>query len=148
MENAMAFWRREFMKGGKSSDEFDKEYSYNLRHMYGQEGSRAKYCGHSCKVVIASLDSTGQTGCPYRACKTQDLERMLGQMKVSDAAVKSAVALAQEQRYQLACCAVFEELHGKHVEVTAPHQYFEESRKHYKDEQDAETTEKEGDAQM
>ena len=129
LEDAYKLWMSEFMKGGKSSDEFDKEYSYNLRHMYGQEGSRAKYSGHSCKVVIASLDSTGQTGCPYRACKTQDLERMLGQMKVSDAAVKSAVALAQEQRYQLACGLVYQARYGKEIgQLTHPHQYFVQSQ--------------------
>ena len=141
LEHAYELWKSEFMQGGKSSDEFDKQYSYNIRHMYGQEGCRAKYSGHSCKVVIASTDSTGQTGCPYKTCKPQDLERMLGQMMVSDAAVKSAVekaqeqryqlavksavALAQEQRYQLACGVVYQARYGKDIgQLTHPHQYF------------------------
>ena len=129
LEHAHELWKREFMKGGKSSDEFDKEYSYNIRHMYGQEGSRAKYSGHSCSVVIASQDMTRQTGCPYRACTAQDLQGMLRQMHVSDAAVAGAVALAQQQRYQLACRLVYTALHAQAIEhVTHPHQYFAESQ--------------------
>jgi hypothetical protein len=69
-------------------------------------------------------------------------------MQVADKTVAKVVSLKQQQHYQLACCAVYESLHGKRIEVTAPHQYFAESRQHYKDEQDAETTKKERDAQM
>ena len=79
--------------------------------------------------MINATDSTGETGCPYRACKTQDLQRMLRQMKVSDAAVKSAVDKAQEQRYQLACGEVYKARYGKEiVHVTHPHLYFLQSQ--------------------
>jgi hypothetical protein len=82
-------------------------------------------------VIHASPDTSGATGCPFRNSRVEDLTSMLRNMKVGEKAVKRVVELRQEQRYQLACCAVFEELHGKHVEVTAPHQYFGESRRHY-----------------
>ncbi len=55
-------------------------------------------------------------------------------MKVADAPVTKALQLAQGRGYQLACCAVYESLHGKkQIHVTAPHQYFAESRKHYQE---------------
>jgi hypothetical protein len=54
---------------------------------------------------------------------------MLGQMKVSDAAVKSAVEKAQEHRYQLACGVVYQARYGKDIgQLTHPHQYFLESQ--------------------
>jgi DNA primase large subunit len=141
MENALVFWKTEFMLGGKTADEFDKQYTYNFMHQYGQAGSHTDYHPHACgKVIHASPDTSGATGCPFRNSKMQDLTIMLRNMKVGEDAVKKVVDLRQEQRYQLACCAVFEELHGKKVEVTAPHQYFAESRKHY-EEKAAETNE-------
>jgi DNA primase large subunit len=135
------FWRTEFMLGGKTAEEFDKQYTYNFMHQYGQAGSRTDYHPYACgKVIHASPDTSGATGCPFHNSRVEDLTSMLRNMKVGEKAVKRVVELRQEQRYQLACSVVFEELHGKHVDVTAPHQYFGESRKHYK-EQVAETNE-------
>jgi len=131
MENAMAFWRREFMKGGMTGEYFDKEYSYNVRHEYGQEGCRAKYAGYSCKIVIAAAhDRTGETGCPYRACQSSDLHSMLREMRVPDAAIVTAVDKAQNKHYQVACTGVFEALHkqGLGQPLTHPQQYFLKSQ--------------------
>lgn len=42
MDEAVVFWRR--MYGSTMSDDkFNKEYKYNIRHSYGQEGKRANY---------------------------------------------------------------------------------------------------------
>jgi DNA primase large subunit len=145
MQNALVFWRTEFMLGGKTADEFDKQYTYNFKHQYGQAGSHTDYHPHACgKVIHASPDTSGATGCPFRNSRVQDLTSMLQSMNVGADAVTKVVGLRQEQRYQLACCAVYESLHGKQIEVTAPHQYFAESRKHYQEQQ----AENEGDAQM
>lgn len=42
LEDALAFWRRSF-SGKVTDDKFQKEYAYNVRHNYGQEGKRANY---------------------------------------------------------------------------------------------------------
>jgi DNA primase large subunit len=34
------------------SDKFEKNYSYNIRHMYGKEGKQSDYKGWSCNKVI------------------------------------------------------------------------------------------------
>ena len=149
MENALVFWKTEFMLGGKTAEAFDKQYRYNFEHQYGQAGSRIDYTPYACgKVIGAPLDPSGATGCPFRNSRVEDLTSMPQKMNVGKTVVEKVLNRRQEQLYQLACCEVYESLHGKRIEVTAPHQYFEESRKHYKDEQDAQTTEKEGDAQM
>jgi len=134
MEDALVLWRAEFMQGGKTAEQFEKQYTYNFKHQYGQAGSRINYSPYACGAVInASPDTSGQTGCPFRNCKVEGLTSMLRAMKVGEGVVANAVGLRQEQRYQLACSAVFEAVHGKKLEVTAPHQYFAESRKHHKE---------------
>ena len=42
LEEAIVFWRK--MYGATMSDDkFNKEYKYNIRHGYGQEGKRMNY---------------------------------------------------------------------------------------------------------
>lgn len=42
LDEAVVFWRR--MYGSTMSDDkFNKEYKYNIRHGYGQEGKRTNY---------------------------------------------------------------------------------------------------------
>ena len=51
MEEAYAFWKSEFCKT-MDSEKFDKQYGYNIRHMYGKEGKKADYSAWSCNKVI------------------------------------------------------------------------------------------------
>ena len=134
LDDALAFWRREFMKGGKTADDFDKQYKYNVRHQYGQEGCRANYAGHSCgRVISASHDRTGQSGCPFRACSSKELSAMLRGMKVPAGAIAAVVNKAQNHHYQMACSAVYKALHVKELEqpLTHPQQYFLKSQESF-----------------
>ena len=47
MDDAVALWKTEFMEGGKTAEEFEKQYSYNFRHQYGQAGARINYKPHA-----------------------------------------------------------------------------------------------------
>jgi len=136
MEDALAFWRTEFMKGGKTGEEFEKEYSYNFKHQYGQEGSRINYKPHACgKVIGASPDPSGATGCPFRTCKSDALAQALGKMSLKADAVTAAVGKAREGHFQVACTMVYEARHGKFGAeggVQHPNQYFKENREYYK----------------
>jgi len=41
LEEAIIFWRMSFKN--HTPDQFNKEYKYNIRHNYGQEGGRINY---------------------------------------------------------------------------------------------------------
>ena len=137
MQDALAFWRTEFMKGGKTGEEFEKQYTYNFKHQYGQAGSMIKYKPYACsKVIGASPDTSGATGCPFRNCKPADLEKTLTGMGLKKGDVTAVVGKAKERHFQVACTMVFEARHAKlGVEggVQHPNQYFNESRKYYKE---------------
>ena len=132
MEDALAFWRTEFAKGGTSAEKFEKEYSYNFKHQYGQAGSRINYKPYACgKVIGASPDTSGATGCPFRICKSDALAQALGKMSLKADAVTAVVGKAREGHFQVACTMVYEARHGKFGAeggVQHPNQYFRESQ--------------------
>ena len=45
VEESLQFWRSKFKV---DSDKFEKQYAYNVRHSYGQEGKRNDYKPWSC----------------------------------------------------------------------------------------------------
>ena len=50
-DEALQFWRTEFTKK-MDGDKFEKNYAYNVRHMYGSEGKRNDYKAWSCTKVL------------------------------------------------------------------------------------------------
>jgi DNA primase large subunit len=66
LEDALVYVKTELThnKAGQNiTDKFDKEYAYNFRHSYGQEGKRADYTPYSCGKIISDH------ACPYAACE-------------------------------------------------------------------------------
>ena len=137
MEDALAFWRTEFAKGGTTGEVFEKRYTYNFKHQYGQAGARKNYSAYGCaKVIGASPDTSGATGCPFRICKAADLEKTLAGLSLKGEVVTAAVGKAKEGHFQAACTMVYEARYGKlraEFGVQHPNQYFAESRKLYKE---------------
>ena len=60
LDEAIVFWRK--MYGATMSDDkFNKEYKYNIRHSYGQEGKRANYPPKSW----VSFQPSNTSSCPH-----------------------------------------------------------------------------------
>ena len=139
MEDALFFWRTEFGKGGTTGEEFEKRYTYNFQHQYGQAGARKNYQPYACcKVIGAGPDPSGATGCPFKNCQAADLGKRLGGMGLTGAVVTAAVGKAREGHFQVACTMAYEARHGKlsaEGGVQHPYQYFAESRKFYKEQE-------------
>ncbi|VEU44499.1 unnamed protein product [Pseudo-nitzschia multistriata] len=108
LDDALTYFERMFV--GK---DFNKEYSYNFRHMYGKEGKRQSYPPYTCSKIINSNapNANEHHGCPYKHSSVQDLSRMLSRLGVAPSQQKSIVAQKQSHNYQLACVEHFKAVH-------------------------------------
>jgi DNA primase large subunit len=115
LEEALAFWRRSFAsKVGE--DKFQKEYAYNVRHNYGQEGKRANYAPFSCsKIITGGAPGVGDHhGCPFRHHNQDSLRSYLTSYqapngnKLTRDQADVVLDLVQGHHHQLACTKLFE----------------------------------------
>lgn len=99
-----------------STDKFKKDYTYNIRHAYGDVGGDANrrgkgYTPYSCqKLLTEAAPSAGQShGCPYRTYSPDNLSSLLQATGFNDREVLKAVKEdVGKQRYHIACNRVFE----------------------------------------
>ncbi|XP_042294059.1 DNA primase large subunit [Sceloporus undulatus] len=84
LEQALQFWKVEFMKGKVDADKFDKGYAYNIRHSYGKEGKRTDYTPFSCmKIIMSNPPGQGDYhGCPFRHSDPELLKQKLQSYKI------------------------------------------------------------------
>uniref|UniRef100_A0A8C9YY81 DNA primase large subunit n=1 Tax=Sander lucioperca TaxID=283035 RepID=A0A8C9YY81_SANLU len=89
LEQALQFWRSEFIRGKVDADKFDKAYAYSIRHMFGKEGKRTDYTPYSCmKVILSNPPSQGDHhGCPFRHSEPELLKQKLQFYKVSPSGI-------------------------------------------------------------
>uniref|UniRef100_A0A8B9PCG6 DNA primase large subunit n=1 Tax=Apteryx owenii TaxID=8824 RepID=A0A8B9PCG6_APTOW len=84
LEQALEFWKKEFIRGKVDADKFDKGYAYSIRHNYGKEGKRTDYTPYSCmKIIMSNPPSQGDYhGCPFRHSDPELLKQKLQSYKV------------------------------------------------------------------
>ncbi|EPR79888.1 DNA primase large subunit [Spraguea lophii 42_110] len=61
MEESVELYKKYFKC---STEKFEKEYLYSIRHNYGMEGKRANYQTYNCQKII-SFTSKMNVGCPF-----------------------------------------------------------------------------------
>ena len=113
MEESLLFFQKEFSKI-MTAEQFQKNYSYNVRHMYGKEGKRASYTPYNCKKVILGQAPQGgdHHGCPYRHYDEQHLASVLQKMNIGSAVDRGEILkLKRSNNFQLACLKHFEVMH-------------------------------------
>lgn len=113
MEESLVFFQREFSKI-MTSEQFHKNYAYNVRHMYGKEGKRASYTPYNCqKIIMGQAPQAGDHhGCPYRHYDDQHLASLLQKMSIGTPTERGDILrLKRTNNYQLACLKHFEIMH-------------------------------------
>lgn len=114
LEESTLFFQREFSKI-MTTEQFHKNYSYNIRHMYGKEGKRASYTPYNCKKIILgqSPQSGEHHGCPYRHYDEQHLASLLQKLNIGSPADRGEILrLKRSNNMQLACLKHFEITHA------------------------------------
>ncbi|NXA40035.1 PRI2 primase, partial [Eudromia elegans] len=134
LEQALEFWKKEFIRGKVDADKFDKGYAYSIRHSYGKEGKRTDYTPYSCmKIIMSNPPSQGDYhGCPFRHCDPELLKQKLQLYKVPLSGINQILELVKGMHYQLACQKYFEFTHDIEdigFSLNHPNQYFAESQR-------------------
>lgn len=109
LEECLMFWRRSFHK--IDDDKFNKEYKYNIRHVYGDVGGDSNrrgggYSPFSCqKILTEHPPGAGEAhGCPYRHFNLENLNALVQAMGVSDKSTLQGIKEDKDhQKYHLAC---------------------------------------------
>ncbi|XP_064020177.1 DNA primase large subunit [Pogoniulus pusillus] len=134
LEQALEFWKKEFIRGKVDADKFDKGYAYSIRHSYGKEGRRTDYTPYSCmKIIMSNPPSQGDYhGCPFRHCDPELLKQKLQAYRVPPGGMAQILELVKGMHYQLACQKYFEVTHDVDdvgFSLSHPNQYFTESQR-------------------
>lgn len=141
VDEALKFWLFQFTKLSKMNmDSFNKEYKYNVRHVYGLEGGRINYKPWDCNTILLKpKPQKGEYhGCPYRDLALDALVGNLNEMGITDQHdINGIVEDVNKHDYTVACTRVFELTHKLQMEraarpenlhITHPNLYFDRSR--------------------
>lgn len=109
LEECLIFWRQSFSK--ITDDTFNKEYRYNVRHVYGDVGGDSNrrgggYSPFSCqKILTEHPPGPGEAhGCPYRHFNMENLTSLLQGMGINDRGVLQGVKEDKDsQKFHMAC---------------------------------------------
>ena len=116
MEEAYAFWKQEFCKN-LDSDKFDRNYGYNIRHMFGKEGKKADYSAWSCtKVLNQVTPGEGEFhGCPFKTYSEEPLKQLIASYGIKPEEMRPVIDKRREGLHQVACLRLFEASHPNGV---------------------------------
>jgi DNA primase large subunit len=115
MDDALLFFQHQF-SAVVNADQFQKQYAYHIRHMYGKEGQRKSYTPYNCAKIIQGNpppNAGDHHGCPFHHYDANHLSTLLRQLQIgTEADRRELVQLASHDRHtQLACLRHFEIMH-------------------------------------
>lgn len=132
LDTAIEFWRKEFTKK-IPNEKFERDYKYNIRHLYGKEGSNKNgLTCFSCDKIITGVVGTGEKhGCPFKHFDEQHLRTMLTKHGLKEVDIDSIVMTKNQVDAKAACTAYFK--YSKDCELPDvmrnPIQFYYESRR-------------------
>ncbi|KAL0479286.1 DNA primase large subunit [Acrasis kona] len=145
LDDALRFWKDEFTKN-QTSEHFEKNYAYNIRHSYGKEGKRTNYSAYGCTKIITGLaqpTSDDHHGCPFKNFNESSLKMEMRSKEFGDESIREVIELVQRKHYQIACRKYFDLTHPDFQEVSKetsrdegmpfnhPNTYYQKSRQYH-----------------
>ena len=118
MEESLRFWKSEFTrKNDIDGDKFEKQYAYNIRHSYGQEGKRNDYKPWNCsKTINLTAPGPGEYhGCPFKTFSDENLIQLLSSYGISKQELRVILDKKENNLHQVACLRLFESTHKNGV---------------------------------
>ncbi|XP_071823307.1 uncharacterized protein [Apostichopus japonicus] len=115
MTEALTFWKHEYSlpevdKSGKeingehSWQKDRKRYTYNIRHLYGLEGSKIDYKAHSCKFLQSYSPGPGEVGgCPFSQSDENHLKYLMDIEEIGPAQQNVIQDLSKSKLFTAAC---------------------------------------------
>jgi len=109
LEESLNFFKKKFSKL-TSEDKFEKDYAYNIRHSYGQEGKRVDYPPYNCtKIQNMNLPSAGEThGCPFKIYGEEKLNKVLTDQGIQEIDIIRIMDKKKSNEYSVACMRHYE----------------------------------------
>jgi DNA primase large subunit len=130
LKQALIFWESEFTKAGLN---FEKDYSYSVRHNYGTVGKRTSYCPYSCtKIINMPVMAEEHHGCPYKRADKTYLRKLLMDNSLDPNDIENVIKISTQSPME-ACREVFVLSHpGYQIEeIIHPNKYFDASMDYY-----------------
>lgn len=118
VDESLQFWRQELTKkAGMDTDKFEKNYAYNIKHMFGQEGKRNDYKPWSCSKVIGQQNpGTGEFhGCAFKTYGEDNLRQILSTYGLNSSDMNIVLDKKKEGLFEVACLRLFEHSHKNAV---------------------------------
>eukprot|EP00386_Alphamonas_edax_P002727 GDKI01008287.1.p1 GENE.GDKI01008287.1~~GDKI01008287.1.p1 ORF type:complete len:521 (-),score=132.76 GDKI01008287.1:20-1537(-) len=138
LDEQLGLWKT-LMAPKVDADKFEKEHSYNLRHVYGKEGKRSERPPYPCQKIISGSSppapGPGEChGCPMKHFDQQPLTQMLKEYGTPDSSITQIMDLKKGHHYQLACVEYFKAQHPGHEGDGVgnhPNAFYKESVKYW-----------------
>lgn len=137
MDEAYSFWKSEFCKK-MDGDKFEKQYGYNIRHMFGKEGKKADYKPWNCSKVINQTTPGPEEfhGCPFKTYSEEHLKTLLSSYQLNTEQMRPIIEKRKENLHQVACLRLFEASHYNGVSDNVgnhPNAFFNSSFQYHKE---------------
>ncbi|KAK9503306.1 hypothetical protein O3M35_011906 [Rhynocoris fuscipes] len=129
LSESLKFWKNHFTKI-MDENQFNKSYSYHIRHIYGTVGKMFSYPAKNCTTILK--DNPGPLdyhGCPF---STLDYNRIMFELKrnnINDNDCREIWNSMSNGLAQVACAKYFNAIHKSTEDlISHPNLYFERSQ--------------------
>lgn len=104
LEESLCFWKKHF-SAKYTEDVFERNYSYNIRYIYGKEGKKVDHTAYSCiQTITTNRPSNIEChGCPFKELDKIKLEEMLKSEKLSEENIFEIIEKTKQGKFQSAC---------------------------------------------